>query len=116
MPSQASERKHKVRILRETLTPDGMGGGVVSTGTYMEMWGKVTPVKGQESSQQGAIRTTFVYTLSVDNNPGTRAIRGDDRVQVLTQDGQPVYNIRAVGENGSEGTYLDMIIERGVTQ
>ena len=105
-------REHCV-FQAKTETPDGGGGVAVSWSFQFERRGALAFAKLStqlEAIQQGALTTARRATLTVREDPQTRLVTNDWRVEV-SEDGYraEVWNIRQIQR--VERGYLRMVIE-----
>jgi len=104
MPGELDQR---IKVVRETLADDGMGGHTATTATYATLWAKVIASAGNERLEAGAIAASASYKFVIRY-----------RADILDSDyiewGGVRYNIRALPIGGQRTMYLEIVAERGV--
>ncbi len=101
------EFRQQIKIERETLTTDTLGGQTVALSTIYDGWALARPLSGSERSEHGKLQAQAGYMFVIRN---VVEIRENDRI---TWDGQ-TYNIRSINTRGAQAMYVEMAAERGV--
>lgn len=108
MPGEMDQR---ISIIRETTTPDGVGGQTVATAELFPAWAEVTPGSGSEQDRHDRLSGEAMYTFRIRNRRDF-TIQENDRIQ---WEGRQ-YNIRFIQRPGPRQLYLMIEAERGVAQ
>lgn len=103
------ELDQRIAIQRETVTPDGMGGGESALSTVATTWAHVRPKTGKEGGAFDGVRATAVYLFVIRNR---KDLKDDDRI---VWDGD-TYNIRYIAKRGGRNMFLQIEAERGAEQ
>ena len=105
--------RERVRIERETRTPDGGGGFTVSWLTVAVRWAAVEPLKGLERLQAMQLEASTLYRVTLRNEGP--AITGANRLIWITG-GDVALNIREAPVTGRGELFRVLIAEAGVAQ
>lgn len=100
----------RVTFQRETLVPDGMGGGTKSWATYATRWANVRPMSGRERFQAQQVEANSNYRLTVRRDSVTGALTDADRVMW----NGATMNIRFIANAGDRHLYMQIDCEMGV--
>ena len=107
MKYHIGEFRQQIKIERETLTADAIGGHTVALTTVYEGWAHARPVSTSERYNQDKLQAIASYIFVIRN---IVELQENDRV---TWDGQ-AYNIRGINTRGDQAMYVEITAERGV--
>ena len=106
---RVGELDQPVKALRETLTPDAMGGNTVSLVELFERWAHVRPQTGREFTDFDRVNASARYLFVFRYDPAFDLEERD----VLEWGGER-YNIRAIKKPKTRKLYIEVEAERGV--
>jgi SPP1 family predicted phage head-tail adaptor len=105
--SAAGELDQRIRIMRQSLTPDAMGGAAVTWEELGMFWAKVIPMSGRERDHAAQTVSPRNYRITLRKSSRSDSIRADDR---LTWRGL-VMLIRFIAYDGNRPQYLNIEAE-----
>jgi head-tail adaptor len=105
--------RERVRIERETRTPDGGGGFTVGWLTVAVRWAAVEPLKGLERLQAMQLEAANLYKVTLRNE--CPEITAANRLVWITGGGLAL-NIRDAAVTGRGEPFRVLIAEAGVAQ
>lgn len=97
----------RITVLREVLTPDGMGGHHVDAEPLAEIWAHLEPLTGQERAAFGGLVASALYRCVICRRTD---LRPDDRILWRGH----AFNIRAVPPVAPRQRFMELQIELGV--
>ena len=99
----------RIKIVRETETPDGIGGNTIALSDVAEVWASVHHKTGREQIADDRLdaKASYVFVIRWRDD-----VLPDDR---LLWRGS-YYNIRTIKQNGGRELYLEIDAEYGVAQ
>lgn len=106
MTYRVGELDQRVKILRQQLTPDGMGGNSLSWVDLGEVWAHVRPKGGREVTEFDRVNGQASYLFVVRNGLD---IKDSD---TLEWDGVP-FNISVRKQPKKRALYMEIEADRG---
>lgn len=109
MAYRPGELDQRIKIMRQTETPDGYGGNTIAWVEQFEIWAKVRPLSGSELTDYDRVNAEakYIFIIRYPIN-----VLDSDRID---WDGEG-YNIRVRKKPTGRSLYMQIEAERGVAQ
>ena len=109
---RAGRQRHRVIVEQVTETQDSVNQPVKTWTTYVEMWGKVRPMRGRELFTAAQRWPEVDTVITLRGNPRTDLITEKMRASLTTRDRTKIFNILAVIDKDERGIQVDLICRR----
>lgn len=102
----AAQLKHRVTLVREVISSDTLGGGVVSFEDVATVWASVQPISAQDTTLERGIEAVVTYRIQLRyRNDITPDLRIVWQGQTLT--------ITAIMDVAARGAVLEILARTG---